>query len=112
MNSLDKVLHLSRIFGFQPNEASAQLVLFVFCIVWRLVDAALDDEGLLQLTETEPRWPVKPQDMGVDNLYEEKRKEYSERLQTINTIMAIELIGQFLQNKVTSRILYLASQNM
>ncbi|KAI3469504.1 hypothetical protein Pfo_026167 [Paulownia fortunei] len=114
MNSLDKVLNLSQIFGLQANEAGALLVLFVFSIVWQLVDAALDDEELLQLTENDPRWPVKPQDMEIDvhNMYEEKRTEYSERLQTINTIMAVELIGQFLQNKVTSRILYLARQNM
>ncbi|KAL0348790.1 UNVERIFIED_CONTAM: Mediator of RNA polymerase II transcription subunitA [Sesamum angustifolium] len=114
MNSLDQVLHLSQIFGLQANEAGALLVMFVFSIAWQLVDAALDDEGLLELTENDPRWPVKPQDMQVDvhNMYEEKRKEYRERFRTINTIMAIQLLGQFLQNKVTSRILYLARQNM
>ncbi|KAL7144625.1 hypothetical protein ABFS83_07G024900 [Erythranthe nasuta] len=112
MNSIDKVLDLSQIFGLQENEASVQLVLFIFSTVWRLVDAALDDEGLLQLTENEPKWPVRPQDMEIDNVYEEKRKEYGEILQNINTIMAVELIGQFLQNKATSKILYLARQNM
>lgn len=114
MISLDNVLHLSKIFGLHVNEAGALLVLFVFSIVWQLVDAALDDEGLLQLTEDDPKWPVKPQDMEVDvfDIYEEKRKEYCERLRTVNTDIALELIGQFLQNKVTSRILYLARQNM
>ncbi|KAH6769857.1 REF4-related 1 [Perilla frutescens var. hirtella] len=114
MFSLDEVLHLSRVFGMQANEASALLVLFVFSIVWQLVDTALDDEGLLQLTENEPRWPVKPQDMEADihDMFEGKRKEYNERLRAINTILAIELLGEFLQNKVTSRILHLARQNM
>ncbi|KAL3812720.1 hypothetical protein ACJIZ3_013988 [Penstemon smallii] len=114
MNSLDSVLHLSQIFGKQANEAGSLLVLFVFTIVWQLVNAALDDEGLLQLTESEPPWSVKHQDMEIDihNMYNEKRKEYIERLQSMNTIMTIELIGQFLQNKVTSRLLYLARQNM
>lgn len=114
MFSLDEVLHLSRVFGLPGNEASALLVLFVFSIVWQLVDAALDDEGLLQLTDTEPRWPVKPQDMEVDdhNMFEWKRKESNERLRAINTVLAIELLGEFLQNKVTSRILHLARQNM
>ncbi|PIN20629.1 hypothetical protein CDL12_06691 [Handroanthus impetiginosus] len=114
MTMLDKVLHLSQKFSLQANEASDLLVLYIFSIAWQLVDATLDDEGLLQLTEHEPKWPVKPQDdMDVDvhNIYEEK-KEYRERLQIINTVMAIELIGQFLQNKVTSRILYLARENM
>ncbi|KAG8370172.1 hypothetical protein BUALT_Bualt14G0089600 [Buddleja alternifolia] len=114
MISLDTVLHLSQSFSMRANEAGALLVLFVFSIVWQLVDVALDDEGLLQHTENDPKWPVKPQDMEVDdhNIYGEKRKEYRERLQTINSVMTIELIGQFLQNKVTSRILYLARQNM
>ncbi|XP_011090810.1 mediator of RNA polymerase II transcription subunit 33A isoform X1 [Sesamum indicum] len=114
MDSLDQVLHLSQIFGLQANEAGALLVMFVFSIVWQLVDASLDDEGLLELTENDPRWPVRPQAMQVDvhNMYEEKRKEYRERFLTINTIMAIQLLGQFLRNKVTSRILYLARQNM
>lgn len=114
MFSLDEVLHLSRVFGLQANEASALLVLFVFSVVWQLVDAALDDEGLLQLTQTEPRWPVKPQDMEVDDhdIFEGKRKESNERLRAINTVLAIELLGEFLQNKVTSRILHLARKNM
>lgn len=115
MFSLDEILNLSRVFGLQANEASALLVLFVFSIVWQLVDAALDDEGLLQLTEIEPRWPVRPQDMEVDDvqdMFEGKRKEYNERLRAVNTVFAIELLGEFLQNKVTLRILHLASQNM
>lgn len=114
MISLDNVLGLSQIFGLQANEAGALLVLFVFSIVWQLVDAALDDEGLLQLTENDPKWPVKPQHMEVDfhDIYEEKRKDYCERLRTVNTVISLELIGQFLQNKVTSRILYLARRNM
>ncbi|KAL3626204.1 hypothetical protein CASFOL_029753 [Castilleja foliolosa] len=114
MHAIDKALDLSHTFGLQANEAGTQLVLFIFSIVWQLVDASLDDEGLLELTETDPKWPVQHQDMDIDghNKYDEKKKEYSKRLQTINTVMAVELIGQFLQNKVTSRILYLARQNM
>ncbi|XP_047982654.1 mediator of RNA polymerase II transcription subunit 33A-like [Salvia hispanica] len=115
MFSLDEILQLSHLFGLQANEASVLLVLFIFSIVWQLVDAALDDEGLLQLAEMEPRWPVKPQDMEVDNvpgIFEGKRKEYNERLRAVNTVFAIELLGEFLQNKITSRILHLAGQNM
>ncbi|KAL6517243.1 hypothetical protein OROHE_017949 [Orobanche hederae] len=115
MHALDGVLHLSEIFGLQANQsAGALLVLFVFSIVWQLVDVALGDEGLLQLTNNDLKWPVQPQDMDVDghNMYGEKRNENSKRLQTVNTVMSVELIGQFLQNKVTSGILYLARQNM
>ena len=42
----------------------------------------------------------------------EKQSEHHERMRKFNTLMAVELIGQFLQNKVTSRILNLARQNI
>ncbi|KAL2508911.1 Mediator of RNA polymerase II transcription subunit 33A [Forsythia ovata] len=115
MNSLDTILNFSQTFSPQANEPGVHLVQFVFSIVWQLVDASLDDEGLLQLTpENQSKWPTRPQDMDVDghDSYGEKNNEHRDRLKTCNSVMAIELIGQFLQNKVTSRILYLARQNM
>ena len=115
MNSVDNVLHLSQIFGLQASEPGVIVVEFIFSTVCQLVDASLDDEGLLELTpEKKSKWVTKSQDMEVasDDNYDEKRIEHQERLQNLNTVMAVELIGQFLQNKVTSRILYLARQNM
>ncbi|KAL2486958.1 Mediator of RNA polymerase II transcription subunit 33A [Abeliophyllum distichum] len=115
MNSLYTILNFSQIFSPQENEPGVHLVQFLFSIVWQLVDASLDDEGLLQLTpEKQSKWPSGPQDMDVDghDSHSEKNNEHRDRLKTYNTVMAIELIGQFLQNKVTSRILYLARQNM
>jgi hypothetical protein len=44
--------------------------------------------------------------------FSEKRNEHHEGLHKVNTTMAIELIEEFLKNKVTSSILYLARQNM
>ncbi|GFY85183.1 REF4-related 1 [Actinidia rufa] len=113
MNSVDNVLHLSQIFGLQASEPGVIVVEFIFSIVCQLVDASLDDEGLLKLTpEKKSKWVTKSQDMEVasDDNYGEKRIEHQERLKNLNTAMAVELIGQFLQNKVTSRILYLARQ--
>ncbi|PSS33906.1 Mediator of RNA polymerase II transcription subunit 33A like [Actinidia chinensis var. chinensis] len=115
MNSVDNVLHLSQIFGLEASEPGVIVVEFIFSIVCQLVDASLDDEGLLKLTpEKKSKWVTKSQDMEVasDDNYDEKRIEHQEILQNLNTAMAVELIGQFLQNKVTSRILYLARQNM
>ncbi|XP_024980169.1 mediator of RNA polymerase II transcription subunit 33A isoform X2 [Cynara cardunculus var. scolymus] len=79
-----------------------------------LVEAALGDEGLLEVTEERKfRWNV-PQDMELGDCasYDAKRTEYQEMLQSRNTVMTVELIGLFLQNKVTSRILFLARRNM
>ena len=50
MKSIDDVLHLSKIYGLQVSEPGVILVEFVFSIVWQLLDASLDDEGLLELT--------------------------------------------------------------
>ncbi|KAL6293326.1 hypothetical protein ACE6H2_001468 [Prunus campanulata] len=115
MISIDTVLNLSEIFGLQTSEAGTIVVGFIFSTVWQLLDASLDDEGLLELTsEKKSRWPTKPQDMEIDGLdnHCEKRIEHLERLQNHNTSMAIELIWQFLQNVLTSKILNLAKRNM
>lgn len=114
MKSIDEVLHLSQLFGLQVSEPGLLLVEFVFSIVWQLLDASLDDEGLLELTpEKKSRWPTRPQDMEIDgqDCFSEKRSD-NEVLQKANTAMAIEIIVEFLKNKVTSRLLYLARRNM
>ncbi|KAF8394464.1 hypothetical protein HHK36_020672 [Tetracentron sinense] len=115
MKSIDDILHLSQTFGLQSCEPGLLAVEFIFSIVWQLLDASLDDEGLLELIpEKKSRWATRPQDMELDghDSFDGKRTELHERLHKINIVMAIELIGQFLQNKVTSRILYLARRNM
>ncbi len=115
MKSVDEVLHLSHIFGLQVFEPGLLLVEYVFSMVWQLLDASLDDEGLLNLTsEKKSKWPTSLQDLEIDGheTFGEKRNELHEGLHKANTTMAIELMGEFLQNKVTSRILYLAQQNL
>lgn len=112
---VDEVLHLSQIFGLEASEPGILVVEFIFAVICQLLDASLEDEGLLELThERTSEWVTKPQDMEVDSddFYDEKRMEHQERLRSLNTVIAIDLIAQFLQNKVTSRILYLARQNM
>lgn len=115
MESIDDAHHLSQVFGFQPCEPGVLLVEFLFSIVWELLDASLDDEGLLELTtEKQSIWAIRNQDMEIDNheCIEGKRTEHSEVLQKMNTVMAVEIIGEFFQNKATSRILYLTRHNM
>lgn len=114
MSSIDDILHLSEIFGLQDQEPGTILLAFVFSIVWQLVDASLDEEGLLELTSNKTsKWPSGPHDMEIDGPENSvKRNENHDVLEKANTELAIELIEDFLQNKVTSRILHLASQNM
>ncbi|CAN1132161.1 Mediator of RNA polymerase II transcription subunit 33B [Linum perenne] len=112
MDSVDDVLHLSDEFGLRVNEPGVLLVQFVFSVVWQLLDATLEDEGLLELTlEKKSRWFTVGQDMEIDGFVGE-RNEVSDGLMKGNTSMATELIGEFLRNRFTSRILHLACANM
>lgn len=114
MKAIDAVLHLSEMFGL-PSEPGALVVGYIFSVLLQLLDASLDDERLLELTpERKSRWPTKPLEMEIDGHdgYDEERTEYHERMRNMNTVMAIEIIGQILQNKVTSRIVYLAHRNL
>ncbi|KAB1214266.1 Mediator of RNA polymerase II transcription subunit 33A [Morella rubra] len=115
MKAIDAVLQLSPRFGTITSEPGILVVEFIFSIVWQLLDATLDDEGLIELTsEKKSTWATKSHEMEIDyqDSYDEKRAELEEKLQNVNTALAVELIGTFLQNKVTSRIIYLARRNM
>ncbi|CAN8258357.1 unnamed protein product [Cochlearia groenlandica] len=115
MNSVAKILGLSELFGVETNETGVLVVRFVFKLLSQLVDASLSDEGLLELDQTQDsnsQWLVKSQEMEIDDpeRYNEKAGSL-EKLQTLNTIMAIEMIAEFLRNTVISRLLYLVSVN-
>ncbi|CAH9136659.1 unnamed protein product [Cuscuta epithymum] len=115
MDFLESVIPFSQIFGRHPEEHGILIVEVIFAIVFQLLDASLDDEGLLQLTpEKKSIWLNKPEDMNFDgcNSSDVEKFEHKEQLKSMNTVMSIELIGQFLRNKATSRILHLARQNM
>nr|XP_043612236.1 mediator of RNA polymerase II transcription subunit 33A-like [Erigeron canadensis] len=114
MESINNALHLSRRFGILSSEPGAILVEFVFAIVWQLLDASLDDEGLLELVpEKKSIWPTKPKQMDIDDPnIGDKKVDHNERLYKTNTTLAIEIIGELYKNRVTSRMLYLARQNM
>nr|XP_017219089.1 PREDICTED: mediator of RNA polymerase II transcription subunit 33A isoform X2 [Daucus carota subsp. sativus] len=115
INSVDKVLQLSELFGVPAGEPGILVVEFIFSIAWQLLDAALDDEGLLELAPKKKfGWIFKPENMDIDGQgnYNEKRTTHQERLKSVNTVMAIELFGQFLQNKATFGMLHLARRNM
>ncbi|GKA99030.1 mediator of RNA polymerase II transcription subunit 33A-like protein [Tanacetum coccineum] len=83
-------------------------------LMWHLLDALLDDEGLLDLVpEKKSTWSIKPHEMEIDDhIAGEKKMDHSERLYKTNTTLAIEIIGELYRNKVTSRILYLARLNI
>lgn len=111
---IDDNLNLSKIFGFSACEPGVFIVEFVLCILWQLVDAALDDESLLELTpEKKAQWPTRPQDISsFEGSFSEQKPEKIENLQRMNSVITIELIGHLLHDKVITRILSLARENM
>lgn len=115
MKSIDEVLQLSQVYSQKVWEPGVVLVDFVFSIVWQLLAASLDDEGLLDHTaENKPRWLSRSHDMNIDgpDSFTEKKTEQAEGFQKKNTAIAIEIIAEFLQQKMTSRILSLVHWNM
>lgn len=115
MASIDDVLHLSEKFGVQACEPGVLVVEYVFAILWQLLDATLDDEGLQEITPVKnPEWVTRTQDMEIEGevSHSEKKIEFNEKLQKLNTIMAIEVVWHFLHQKVISKLLSLARENM
>ncbi|XAR58520.1 hypothetical protein NMG60_11013948 [Bertholletia excelsa] len=115
MKSIDGILHLSQIFTLQASEPGILVVELVFAIVWQLLDASLADEGLLDFTpEKKSRWLTGTQDIEMDShdYSNGKIMECRDRMCKCNTILAVELIGEFFKNKVTSKVLCLARRNM
>uniref|UniRef100_A0A7N0UBA8 Mediator of RNA polymerase II transcription subunit 33A n=1 Tax=Kalanchoe fedtschenkoi TaxID=63787 RepID=A0A7N0UBA8_KALFE len=111
MKSIDSVLHLNQIFGLNTSEPGVLVVEYIFSILWQLLDASLEDEGLMELfPEKGSRWTSKSNDLEI-HCFDDK-KIFRERLKSLNTTMAIEMIVQFLEDKVTSKILYLARLNL
>ncbi|XP_057546589.1 mediator of RNA polymerase II transcription subunit 33A-like [Amaranthus tricolor] len=115
MMSIENVLSLPQIFGSQASEPGVILVEFVFATVWQLLDALIEDEGLLDLTtEKKSVWAINAQEMDIvpfDN-DEEKKFKLLEKFRSLNTDAAVEIIGKYFQNRVSSRILSLVRRNM
>ncbi|KAF8731892.1 hypothetical protein HU200_015837 [Digitaria exilis] len=114
MDLIDVELGLSKIFGISTCQPGVFVVHFVLCILWQLVDVVLDDEGLLELTpENKAQWPTRPEDVSTfEETFTEQRTEKIEKLQKMNTVTTMELIEHLLRDKVITRILSLARENM
>lgn len=91
---MDKILQLSRLFDVPASEPGVLIVEFIFSIVWQLLEASIDDEGLLGFTpEKKFKWIPEPQYMDLDgheNFSDEKNAKHHKRLQSANTVMAID----------------------
>ncbi|KAI4368312.1 hypothetical protein MLD38_016885 [Melastoma candidum] len=115
LDSIDAAMQLRKVFGHPQGEPGVTVAKFIFCVVWQLLDASLDDEGLLELAaEKNLQWELKSLEMGVDGdgTHDDEWPESYGKLRNQNTTAAIELIGQFLQDGVTSRIICLAQRNL
>lgn len=110
MNSIHHVLRLSQLYhyDYDPSHLHPGVVLvqFLFTLVWQLLQASLQDEGLLQhksLLFVDP-------DHDLDLTVEFNVNKHA--LHAKNTSTAIQFIARFLHDKLTSRILSLVQRNM
>ncbi|KAL5079919.1 hypothetical protein RYX36_008340 [Vicia faba] len=116
MNYIHHALRLSQLYECydvthpQPHPGVV-LVQFLFTLVWQLLQASLQDEGLLQhksLFFVDPDLdPNRDLAMELDTHVNNKHT-----LLAKNTSTAIQFIASFLHNKLTSRILSLVQRNM
>jgi hypothetical protein len=114
MGLVDESLSLSKIFGISMNQPGVFVVRYVLCILWQLIDAVLDEEGLLELTpEKKGQWLTRADDVSAfKGAFTEQRTEKIENLQKRNCVITIELIGNLLRDKVVTCLLSLARENM
>jgi hypothetical protein len=62
---IDDAIQLSSTFVNRACEPSVFVMQCILCITWQLVDAILDDEGILELTSAKiSQWPMRPYDSG------------------------------------------------
>ncbi|KAJ4887219.1 Mediator of RNA polymerase II transcription subunit 33A [Raphanus sativus] len=107
MNSVANILRLPELFPLETDRPGLLVVEFVFKMVSLLLDACLTDEGLIELSQDSTSlWLIKSQDMEID-----EKTGSDEKLQSLNNIMAIEMIAEFLRDTVISRLLYLVFSN-
>lgn len=114
-NSVANILRLPELFRLETSKPGVLLVEFVFKMVSLLLDACLSDEGLIEPSQdSSSQWLIKSQDMEIDAPASERyngKTGSHEKLQTLNTTMAVEMVAEFLRNTVISRLLYLVSSN-
>lgn len=112
MKSIHHVLRLSQLYPSHSDPHSGVvLVQFLFTVVWQLLEASLEDEGLLQHKH---RFLFDDPDLAMEMELDapSNQNHHNDGLHGKNTGMAIEVISRFLQSKVSSRILSLVQRNM
>jgi hypothetical protein len=115
MNSIHHVLSLSQLYDDYHHDNPSHphpgvvLVQFLFTLVWQLLQASLQDEGLLQHPKS-----LLFVDPGLDLTIDLDNHHHinKDALHAKNTATAIQFIARFLQDKVTSRILSLVQRDM
>ncbi|XP_004494899.1 mediator of RNA polymerase II transcription subunit 33B-like isoform X2 [Cicer arietinum] len=126
MNSIHNVLRLSQLYDYYYDDdddhphPGVVLVHFLFTLVWQLLEASLQDEGLLQhnsLLFVDPDLDLTMElELELDNhhhnVHVNNNNSNKHTLHAKNTATAIQFIARFLHNKVTSRILSLVQRNM
>lgn len=97
-------------------EFGHALVLFFFSIIISLIDSTLDDWGL-KTSRKRPRLAFggsSDHDGGIDSIGNEKFRsnEHQERIRTMNSFLAIEVLGKLTESRKALFLLRLVHLNM
>ncbi|XP_024186515.1 mediator of RNA polymerase II transcription subunit 33A isoform X1 [Rosa chinensis] len=114
--SVDLALQLSETYKVRVVEFGHALVLFFFSIIISLIDSTLDDWGL-KTSRKRPRLAFggsSDHDGGIDSIGNEKfiSNEHQERIRTMNSFLAIEVLGKLTESRKALVLLRLVHLNM
>lgn len=117
VKAVDETLQLSKSTGMTVSDLGSGVVLFIFFLVWRLVDATCEDWGISMGRFDKQDKILQNQNsqsfgMEVDENLEDKRREECEQMRKANSIAAIDLVSKIMQNKKTGSLLRLARRNL
>ena len=117
VKAVDEGLQLSQLYGVSVSDFGTVAVQFLLMLIWRLMDATLEDWGVL-ITRTTKQEHVmqmhhkEESHMDVDDYMEEKQVGQREQMHATNCIAAIDLVSKIMQNKMLKCLLRIAYHNL
>ncbi|PON47750.1 hypothetical protein PanWU01x14_242170 [Parasponia andersonii] len=117
IKSVDNTLRLSQTYDVRILEIGHVFVLFFFRIITSLIDGVLDDWGLQKTSSDKPSLAfgsTDSKDMDVDarESHGWVRKEHREEMRTMNSFLAMEVLGKLTESRKALLLLRLVHFNM
>jgi hypothetical protein len=115
VKAVDEALHLSQLYGVSVSDFGTVAVQFLLTLIWRLMDATLEDWGVLIARTAKQELAMhqgQESYMEVDQYMAEKQAGQLEQMHAANCIAAIDLVSKIIQNKMMKCLLRVAYHNL